>query len=224
MDIILNREVRGEGSPLILLHGNGEGHEYFVHQIDYFSKFFKVIAVDTRGHGKSPKGEKKFSLTQFADDLSDFMDEEKIKKADILGFSDGGNIALIFAIKYPEKVNRLILNGANLTPWGVKASVEVPIIFMYLSALITGKKDKSDMLGLMVKEPHIKDEDVKKVSSPALVIAGTHDMIKESETRKIASLLKNSTLVFLEGDHFIANKKSEEFNRAVAKFLNVSED
>ena len=122
MDIALHYTEQGAGVPLILLHGNGEGSSYFVHQIEYFKDRYRVIAIDTRGHGQSPRGEKPFTIRQFAEDLHDFMDERGIDRAHILGFSDGGNIALVFALKYPERVDHLILNGANLDASGVKPS------------------------------------------------------------------------------------------------------
>ena len=81
---------------------------------DEFSKHYQVYAVDTRGHGKTPRGIEPFTIRQFAEDLLGFMDEYQIEKAHILGFSDGANIAMIFAIRYPERVDRLILNGGNL--------------------------------------------------------------------------------------------------------------
>ena len=62
----------GEGFPLILLHGNGEDHTYFTHQISYFSKNHRVLALDTRGHGKTPRGTAPFTIRQFAEDLKRF--------------------------------------------------------------------------------------------------------------------------------------------------------
>lgn len=96
MDIKLYYSEHGSGEPLILLHGNGEDSGYFKEQIRFFSKHFRVIAVDTRGHGRSPRGNAPFTLTQFAEDLRCFMLEMGIKKAHILGFSDGANIAMLF--------------------------------------------------------------------------------------------------------------------------------
>ena len=90
MDIEHNYIEQGTGFPLILLHGNGEDVSYFVHQMEPFSRHFRVIAVDTRGHGKTPRGEAPFTIRQFADDLLGFMDVHGIDKAHILGFSDGG--------------------------------------------------------------------------------------------------------------------------------------
>ena len=118
---------KGDGYPLILLHGNGENCEYFEGQMDELSDSFHVYAIDTRGHGKTPRGERPFTIRQFADDLLGFMDAHQIVKAHLLGFSDGGNIAMVFAMTYPERVNRLILNGANLDAGGVKRKIQIPI-------------------------------------------------------------------------------------------------
>ena len=90
MDIELHYIKKGAGAPLLLLHGNGEDGSYFVHQMDAFSLHYTVYAIDTRGHGRSPRGNAPFTMEQFARDLLEFMDEEAIQKANILGFSDGG--------------------------------------------------------------------------------------------------------------------------------------
>ena len=224
MDINHYYVEKGQGEPLILLHGNGENSEYFQGQIDVFSKQYHVYAIDTRGHGKTPRGEKPFTIRQFADDLLCFMDKQQIEKAHLLGFSDGGNIAMVFAIHYPDRVNRLILNGANLNPNGVKRSTQFPIEIGYKIAKRFAEKSDSarlnaEMLGLMVNDPNIEPEELSHIKAKTLVIAGTKDMIKDEHTRQIASGIPNSELVFLKGDHFIANKHPEEFNRAVLEFL-----
>lgn len=214
----------GEGFPLILLHGNGENHEYFIHQITRFSKTHRVLALDTRGHGKTPRGDAPFTIAQFAEDLKVFLGEQGIEKADILGFSDGGNIAMVFAMKYPNCVRNLILNGANLDSKGVKASVQIPITIGYrITSLFASKSPKArqnaELLGLMVHDPNVKPEDLRKIKARTLVIAGTKDMIKRSHTELIARSIKDAELVFLEGDHFIANKRAEAFNGVVERFL-----
>ncbi len=224
MDISLHYLEKGQGKPLILLHGNGEDNSYFVYQVAYFSRFYRVIAIDTRGHGQSPRGTAPFSIQQFAEDLRGFLDQHEIPKAHILGFSDGGNIALTFALHYPERVDRLILNGANLFPAGVKPTVQLPIVLGYHTASLFAKrspkaKENAALLGLMVKEPNIRPEELNGLTVPTLVIAGTKDMIRESHTRLIARSLPNARLVLLPGDHFIANKEPAVFNRAVRNFL-----
>ena len=168
---LLPSPVAGEGQglgALLLLHGNGEDGTYFEHQMSFFSQHFRVIAIDTRGHGQSPRGEAPFTIRQFADDLLAFMDEHEIDKANILGFSDGGNIAMIFAMKHPERVEKLILNGANLDASGVKRSVQIPIEIGYRIASFFSKwslkaKRNAEMLGLMVNDPNVKPEELSQI-------------------------------------------------------------
>lgn len=222
MEIQLHYEEQGTDTPLLLLHGNGEDGTYFVHQMAFFSRFYRVIALDTRGHGQSPRGDSPFTIRQFAADLLDFMDEMGLKKAHILGFSDGGNIALTFALAHPERVDHLILNGANLFPAGVKPTVQLPIVLGYhMASLFRNEKARhnAELLGLMVKEPNFSPADLAGLHVPTLVIAGTKDMILERHTRLIADSLPDARLALLPGDHFIANKQPEAFNQAVLDFL-----
>jgi len=223
-DTFLHYTRQGGGPPLLLLHGNGEDSGYFVNQVDAFSMHYTVYAIDTRGHGKSPRGEAPFTLAQFAQDLLEFMNDERIRRANILGFSDGANIALTFALAHPERVDRLILNGANLSPSGVKPGVQIPIVLGWCAASLFGKlshkaKQHAEILGLMVKEPHISPEALKGLNIPTLVIVGTRDMIRDGHTLLIASSLPQGRMEMIVGDHFIAAKNPDEFNQAVAAFL-----
>lgn len=224
IDIVHNYIEQGTGSPLILLHGNGEDVSYFAHQMDPFSKHFRVIAIDTRGHGKTPRGTAPFTIRQFADDLLAFMDAHAIEKANILGFSDGGNIAMVFAMKYPQRVARLILDGANLDTSGVRPSIQLSIDFGYFMAELFARRNpeaqkKAELLGLMVHDPNVRPEELRQIQAPTLVVAGTKDMIKESHTRLIARSIPGAKLAILPGDHFVANQNPEAFNKAVLSFL-----
>ena len=222
MDIELFYTKTGSGPTLLLLHGNGEDSTYFVHQVEEFSRDFTVYAIDSRGHGKSPRGAAPFTISQFADDLLAFMDQQGLPQADILGFSDGGNIALTFALRHPDRVRRLILNGANLDPKGVKPLVQLPIVLGYhLASLSKSPKARAhaELLGLMVNEPHIDPAELKKLTMSVLVIAGTKDMIQERHTRLIANRIPGARLALIPGDHFIASKAPTTFNRAVRQFL-----
>ena len=223
-DIQIHYIEQGQGKPLILLHGNGENCDYFEHQIPCFARDYRVIAIDTRGHGQSPRGDKPFTIKQFAEDLHDFMDEKAIGKAILLGFSDGGNIALTFALKYSERVDKMIVDGANLFPSGVKPIYQWPIEIGYRIAKMFAKKSEeaqknAEMLGLMVNEPHINPTELAQLKMPVLVVAGTKDMIKDEHTRLIYNSLPNAQLSILEGDHFVANKNYEAFNTVVEAFL-----
>ena len=223
-DIQLHYIDQGQGQPLILLHGNGESCNYFEHQISCFSENYRVIAIDTRGHGQSPRGQSSFTIKQFAEDLNDFMDEKGMEKAILLGFSDGGNIALTFALKYPDRVEKMVVDGANLFPSGVKPLYQWPIEIGYRIAKLFAKKSEkakqnAEMLGLMVNEPHIEPSKLASLTMPVLVVAGNKDMIKESHTRLIYKSLPNAQLTILEGDHFVANKNPDAFNQVVSEFL-----
>lgn len=224
MDIVLYYQEKGKKEPFILLHGNGEDSSYFKNQIEYFSDRYRVIALDTRGHGKSPRGTRPFTIEQFSCDLYDFMEDHEISKAVILGFSDGANIAMKFAIKYPNKVRALILNGGNLNPEGVKRTIQIPIEIGYkiakrFASKSPNAKKNAEMLGLMVNEPNIRRNELSKITAPTLVICGKNDMIKESHTKKIAENIPDAKLSIIKGNHFIANKRYVTFNKEVEKFL-----
>ena len=224
MEIKLSFTEAGSGAPLILLHGNGEDGTYFDPHIPALARHFRVIALDTRGHGKSPRGSAPFTIGQFARDLGDFMDAQGIERASLLGFSDGGNIALTFALEHPKRVDRLILNGANLDPSGVKRSVQIPIVLGYgLTAVLARFSPeaarRAELLRLMVREPHIRPSELGRITAPTLVIAGTHDMIREKHTRLIARSLPNALLEIIPGDHFVARTHPEDIRRAVEAFL-----
>ena len=128
------------------------------------------------------------------------------------------------SIMYPDRVNRLILNGANLDAGGVKRSTQIPIEIGYRIAKKSAAKNdaarlKAELLGLMVNDPNVKEAELSGIKAKTLVIAGTKDMIKEEHTKRIARGILDSTLVFVKGDHFIANKNPEEFNQAVLGFM-----
>ncbi len=224
MNINLYYQEKGEGEPLLLLHGNGENGAYFVNQVAYFSDRYRVITVDTRGHGKSPRGTAPFTMAQFAMDLQKLMEKLEIHKAIILGFSDGANIAMKFALKYPDRVKALILNGGNLDTKGVKRSIQIPIEIGYRFAKLFARKSEEakshmEILGLMVNEPNIQPEELRAIQAPTLVIVGTKDMIKQEQTEIIAQSIPNAKLSVISGDHFIANKNPEAFNKVVEDFL-----
>jgi pimeloyl-ACP methyl ester carboxylesterase len=224
MDIKHHYIEKGEGFPLILLHGNGEDCSYFEHQMKPLSEHFRVIAIDTRGHGQTPRGGAPFTIRQFAQDLLEFMDKHGIGRAHILGFSDGGNIAMVFALTHLERVEKLILNGANLNARGVKPSVQIPIEIGYrIARMFANKspeaKQNAELLGLMVNDPNVDPAELSQIKCPTLVIAGNKDMIKDKHTRLIADSIPGAKLSIIPGYHFIANKNPDTFNHEVLEFL-----
>ena len=130
----------------------------------------------------------------------------------------------MFALAHPERVGKLVLNGANLDGSGVKPSVQLPIVVGYRAASLFGRRSararrKAEMLGLMVNDPDIAPEELAVLGVPTLVVAGARDMIKEEHTRLIARNIPGARLAFVEGDHFVAAGNPEEFNRTVEEFL-----
>ncbi len=210
---------------LIFLHGNGEDHSYFAHQLSFFAPKYRLVLMDTRGHGKSTAGQSDLDFSIFAQDLLRLMDALHLTQAHLLGFSDGGNLALTFALQHPERVCSLILNGANLNPSGVKPLVQLPVVLGYwLCKLFAAKSEDAAkhlaILGLMVNHPHILPKELSALTMPSLVIVGEHDMIKHRHSRLIADSLPNAKLICLKDtDHFCAAKCPDAFNKAVDDFL-----
>ena len=219
MDVQLHFVERGSGEPLVLLHGNGEDGTYFGPQVEHFADRFRVIAVDTRGHGMSPRGTAPFTLEQFATDLADFMDELGIESAHLLGFSDGANIALLFALAHPGRVRSLVLNGGNLFPEGLTDEVRREDAEAFEAAMAAGDERQLALLRLMMEEPHIDPACLAALKVPTLVVAGTDDMIEEEHTRLIAESIPNAQLAFVEGSHFVSAENPDAFNRVVDGFL-----
>ena len=224
MDIKLHYQEKGSGYPLILLHGNGEDSSHFRHQIEYFSKEYHVIAIDTRGHGESPRGTAPFTFDQFAKDLLDFMNEHGVFRAHILGFSDGGITALLFALEHPERVSKLVLNGANLDVGGVIEPIRERIVAK--AQKFEATKDESEeamrqyeLFNLMATQPAIDPARLAKLDVPTLVIVGTNDMISADHTELIYRSLPKAQLVLIQGDHFVAYDNPKAFNEAVDTFL-----
>lgn len=215
---------KGSGEPLVLLHGNGQDHTYFNNQIDFFSEYYRVIAVDTRGHGQSPRGDAPFTLSQFADDLKAFLDELSLSSVNLLGFSDGGNIAIVFALKYQEYLKKLVLYGANIFPKGLNSIYLAFVTMGYGIVSIFSSFSKrclrrKELLALMVNEPHVRPGELGNITVPALVIAGTQDLIRQEHTELIYQNLPNAECSYIEGTHFISANASEEFNGRVLQFL-----
>lgn len=222
MEIELFYTKHGQGAPLLLLHGNGEDGTYFEHQIEDFSHEFTVFAIDTRGHGRSPMGTAPFTLSQFADDLLDFMDQQGLAQADLLGFSDGGNIALLFALRHPERVRRLILNSANLYPEGLMDWLLRSFINEYETVCQHDTPEaryQAMLLELMLHEPHIDPNDLSRLTMPALVIAGEDDIVEPEHTCLIADRLPNGCLAVIPGGHDCARQNPADFNQTVWEFL-----
>lgn len=219
-------EIYGNGQPLLLLHGNSQSINAFKNQIHEFSKRFKVIAVDTRGHGNSKdRSTGPLTYEMFAEDMRLLLDALKISKTDIVGWSDGGIIGIIMALKYPSYINKLAIMGANIFP---KPGALKDIVFTYIDELMEDVKHKRDhysvkqkrIYELLLNEPELTFEELKSIRSPTLVMAGENDHIEENHTKKIAKNIPRSKLmIFEKADHFAPFFAAVQFNKAVMDFL-----
>ncbi len=213
--------------PIILLHGNGGNSSSFFYVVDHFTKNRRVITVDSRGHGRTPKGTAPFTLAQFADDLHEFLDGMKLKKVILIGYSDGGNIAMLFALKYPEYIAGMVLNGANMFPAGLEKRDYGWIKRTYRKAtkrLLRHPEDEkaketADLMRLMTDEPKIEPSSLSTITCPVLVLVGSRDAIKPSHSQLIADSFPNGTLTVVEGGHGIVKTNSADYNKAVEDFF-----
>lgn len=214
----------GQGEPLVLLHGNGEDSTYFARCIPYLSHFYRVIAVDSRGHGQSERGIQRLNFDRMAEDLHILFDTLGLEKAHVLGFSDGGNLAIKFALLYPQSVDKLILNGANVSIRGVVPWVQLPVypamgVLSVLSPFSANMRKKRDVLGLMAHEYGVRLRDLQLIEQQTLVIVGDHDMIRAAHTQAMVEHFENVQLAVLRGSHFIAAESPARFCLNCLKFL-----
>lgn len=217
--------TKGKGQPLILLHGNMSDSSYFNHQIDYFSKFYQVIAIDSRGHGHSTMGKKKLSLNLFVEDLLIVLDALKIDKCIMLGFSDGANIAMKFAKSYPERIIAMISVSANLSPEGLKLFfriiVKLIIVLMKPLQRIKYFRHKRQVLSLINQTSRVSKKDLKKFKMPVLVISGAYDLIHRHHSQMIAKHIQLSKLIIVKkSGHNLLKSRRDKINPCILAFLN----
>ena len=191
-NINLYYEVIGEGEPLIMVHGNGESHEIFLKAAEVLSKYFACYLIDSRGHGKS-EPVKEFHYEDMAEDIYQFIQLLQLKNVTYYGFSDGGIIGIILASKYTNLLKRMIISGANTNPKTMKW-----YFIVYFS--IINKLRKDPLIDLMITEPNITKEMLQTIVIPTLVLAGSKDCVKETDTRFIAESIPNATLKILDGE------------------------
>jgi len=218
-------EVYGKGDPLLLIHGNNSSMASFDKQIDVLSKKYMVIGLDSRGQGMSTSDDKKLTYELMADDVNVFLDKMNLKNVNILGWSDGGNTAVILGMEHPEKVKKMAIMGTVL--YNNETSV-FPEINKILNEQVKEMKkngvSENDMNYrlkiLLLTEPNINPDSLQKIKAPTLVMAGEHDVIPEKHTKLIADKIPNSKmLIFKGGDHEAPAKIPEKFNKAVLDFF-----
>lgn len=223
--IRLYYETYGQGEPLLLLHGNSESIASFRLQIPELAKHFKVIAVDTRGQGRSTEDGKPYSYDLFAADMNAFLDHLGIDSARILGWSDGGNTGLIMAMQFPAKVKRLVTMGANVF---IDKTVVDGWVFRELRKQLSelkndtayARRNRVRLINLLLTEPNHSFAELRGIKCPVLVLAGEKDVIREEHTRAIARSIPNATLLIAPKEtHEYPRENPAAFNKTVLDFL-----
>ena len=134
----------GQGMPLIMLHGNGESHEIFARLSELMSRYYRVILMDSRGHGSSLMKEEAaggdLTIPDMAADVVQVMEFLHVPRAVILGFSDGANVALETASCYPGRVSAVVAVSGNALPRGMSAASLMEVKLKY-ALILTGRRD-----------------------------------------------------------------------------------
>ena len=221
-------EVYGRGLPILLIHGNGESIGEFKGQIGNFSREHLVIAMDSRGQGKSELGTTPLSYEAMAEDVNALLEHLRLNHVRVLGQSDGGIIGLLLTIHHPDKVGMLAVMGANLEPdaaypWAVDGIVRMRN--RIAAKLAHGDDPKSlqlqlQFLDLLGNQPHIPLTDLKHIQVPTLVMAADRDVIRDEHTLSIFHAIPKSQLAIFPGaTHIIATQDPSRFNRTVLDFF-----
>ncbi|MDM1298571.1 alpha/beta fold hydrolase [Empedobacter falsenii] len=211
-------EEYGQGEPLIFLHGNNGSIEDFYQQIPLFAKHYRVIVLDTRGQGRSTDlTNTPYTYEEFANDLLQIIQKLNLKKVNLVGWSDGGNTALIFNAQHPELVNKIVTIGAVLNPNGVSEE-----LIRSLKSLANKPSENTNLrlIELMLNEPNITKSELNKIQNPVLVIAGEKDEVKESHTKEIQqNISKAELLIIPNSTHYVPFEQPKVLNEAILKFL-----
>jgi len=227
--IRLYYETYGSGPPLLLIHGNGGSIEAMRHQIEYFSKEYHVVVADSRGHGKSGLGAEPLTYVQMAEDLNLLLERLNLQSVYVLGWSDGGILGLLLAMKHPEKARKLAIMGANLRADGSYQWLSYEEI-QRLQARIDSKISQGDQSKpwrrikqhtlLVVEQPNIPAFQLEAVRAPTLVMAGDKDVIRDDHTLEIFHALPNAHLCIFPGaTHMIPWEDPSAFNQTVESFF-----
>jgi len=219
-------ESYGQGTPVLLIHGNGGSVSSMANQIPFFAGNYQVIAADSRSQGRTFDPRDSLSYEMMADDLNALLDTLKLKHVNIIGWSDGGIIGLLMAIRHPEKVGKLAITGANIRPdSSAVAAADIRSMTEHVAQLKTQPENiqarhEIKLTELMIREPNISHSQLQQIHCPVLVIAGDHDIIKLGHTIEIFENITDSRLWILPGSgHDTCIKFADDFNRQVGRFF-----
>jgi pimeloyl-ACP methyl ester carboxylesterase len=228
-------EVHGEGEPLVLMHGGFCTVDTFARQTPEFAKQYRVYLPERRGHGRTADvGE--MSYEAMAVDTAGFMDALGIESAHVVGYSDGGNTALVLALRRPELVRKVVVIGANFHYDGMApvaiAAMEKATPENFLPWLAEAYKRLSPdgpehfpvvfekLLRMWREEPALTAKDLTAIRAPALVLVGDRDWVATQHTVEMFESIPDAQLCIVPGaTHGAPFEKAELVNRIVLEFL-----
>ncbi len=221
----------GRGVPVILLHG-GLSHRlsWFAQVPTLVRRGYQPVLVSTRGHGRSSPGVGSHDYAQYARDVVAVMDGLGLDAAHLLGWSDGGNTALMFAIAHPDRVRRMVLVSANFHFLGQAIAdggnaCKSPTVKRWIKRLWTGAGNAYPMLEKQIHEmwrsqPSLTETDLARIYPPTLVMTGEHDCIELSHSQALAGGLPNGKLVVIGGaGHAAPATHPGKVNALIINFL-----
>lgn len=218
--------VRGSGPTLVLLHGGGDSGEHsFVRQLDVFSEHHHIVAPDQVGQGRTPDVAEPLSYTGMMEDTAALLKKLKLSHVDVVGFSDGGILALMLAVRHPELVRRLVISGVNIAPEGLNPE---DLEGLRASQIPKPKTIDEKLAHLWLTSPTESELSLAllaKISQPVLVISGDRDAITLEHTLKIFHALPDAELCVLPGtDHATFSGRAEWLNPIIGAFLDRVRD
>jgi len=221
----------GHGAPVILLHGGLANANYWGRQVAALESRYRVIVMDSRGHGRSTRDTRPFGYDLMASDVVGLMDQLKIRKAAIVGWSDGAIIGLDIAIHHRERLSGLFAFAANSNPSGVKDVNKSPVFTAFIlraskeyASLSRTPREYQSFLAQITKmwntQPFF-DAELGSIHVPTVIADADHDeAIKRENTLFMADHIPDATLQLMPGvSHFGFIQDPEQFTFAIEHFL-----
>ncbi len=218
--------MRGNGPPLVLLHGGGDSGEHsFVRQLSIFSERHHIVAPDQVGQGRTPDVPGPLSYTGMMQDTAALLQKLKLAHVDVVGFSDGGILALMLAVRHPELVRRLVISGVNIAPEGLNPEDLEELRASQIPKPKTIDEKLAHLWATSPTETELNVGLLAKITQPVLVISGDRDAITLEHTLQIFHALPNAELCVLPGtDHATFSGRSDWLNPIISAFLDRIEE
>ena len=224
--------VFGQGEPVILLHGGLANSNYWGNQVRALQRHYRVVVMDSRGHGRSTRNQQPYGYDLMAADVLGLLDFLKIPKAAIVGWSDGAIIGLDIAMHHPERVGKLFAFAANSDPSGVADIAKSPVFNAYIARaekeydqLSPTKGQYKDFLAQITRmwetQPNWTAADLQRIAVPTWIVDADHDeAIKRSNTEFMAANIPNAGLLLQPAvSHFSMLQDPDQFTAGVLHFL-----